>query len=412
MASPSSIREVRAIVSSTFATVHANAATDSWALTNDSVHKLRVIAADVSGLEQPGIEDETLQTRFHAKPKMIEGLAKGSLKLTTYAGGAYANVQVGPEWTLAAAAAGGIQDVTNARNAAAGAAVSTVNIAIGSVNTYVVAGQAVLVGVRGDGRGGGEVKPVNAVSEDHIGLAVATAGAATTDDTVTFSTTVYPDEDATQQYIDALVVGHAAADQVQTIGGAATFTVGGLGIGELPTLEFDVACADWQYAPSGARATISHCTTPKGGSPSFHRGTGVMHVGDYGSSTRTAYKVTDVSFDPGLVYEEVPSPSGGINGVAAFQHMPGSPTLECTILTAEDDGVLDDFPDTEKAVLLQFGSTATKCIALELPRCYLTARPQRVEVNNLTGWKLAFRGTEECVAGNDLRSAAWRIHIF
>jgi hypothetical protein len=124
MASPSSIREVRAIVSSTFATVHANAATDSWALTNDSVHKLRVIAADVSGLEQPGIEDETLQTRFHAKPKMIEGLAKGSLKLTTYAGGAYANVQVGPEWNIAAAAAGGFQPPTTSRSIAAGAAVS------------------------------------------------------------------------------------------------------------------------------------------------------------------------------------------------------------------------------------------------------------------------------------------------
>ena len=411
MASPSSIREVRAIVSSTFATTHANAATDSWALTNSTVKKIRAVEADVSGLTQPGIEDMTLQTRFHQKPPMVAGLAKGNLKIVTYAGGAYSNIYVGPEWNMAAAGAGGMAHVTNARSHTAGAAVTTTNIALDSVNTYVVAGQAALVGVRGDARGGGEVKPINGVSPDHIQLSVATSAAADTSDTVVLSTTIYPDEDAVQQYVDALVIGHASADQLQVIGGAPKFTVAGTAIGELPTLEFDMAVADWQHAPSGARATISHTVSPEGGEPSFYRGTGLIHIGDYNSSTRTAYKVTDITFDPGLTYEEVPSTTG-VNGVGGMQHMPGVPTLECTILTAEDDGLIDDYPDTQKTVVLQFGSTATKTFAIELPRCYLDERPQRVEVNNLTGWKLKFHGTEAYTSGNDLRSAAWRIHIF
>lgn len=411
MASPSSIREVRIIPTTTFHTTHANAATDSWVLTNASVMKLRCIGADVSGLTQPGIDDETLQTRFHAKPPNIAGLAKGTLKLSCYAGGAYSNVNVGPEWELARAAAGGRQDVSNARSSTAGAAVSTVNIAVTSVNTYISAGQAVLVGARGDGRGGGEVKPVNTVSADHIGLAVATAAAADTGDTVVFGTTIYPDEDATQRYIDALVIGHASADQVQVIGGVPTMAFGGLGIGELPTVEYDMAVADWQYAASGSRATISHSDSPRGGAPAFYRGTGLAHIGDYGSSTRTAYKVTDITFSPNVALEEVPSVTG-VNGVGDMQRMPSVPTLECTILTAEDDGVLDDFPDTEKAVVMQFGSTATKCFAVELPRCTLVDKPVRVEVNNLTGWRCVFRGTEAYVASNDLRSASYRIHIF
>jgi hypothetical protein len=412
LASPASIREVRVHVTDTFHTSHANAGADGdWNVSNADIHKLRAISVDVSGLTQPGIEDGELQTRMHAKPAMIAGLAKGSLKFSTYAGGAYANVDVGPEWNVARACAGGVQPPTTSRSIAAGAAVDTVNVNLTGVESVASIGMAALIGVRGDGRGGAEVKTINAVDTDHIGLSIATAAAATTSDNVTFSTVIYPDEDATQHYLDALIVGHASADQIQTIGGGVTFGLSGAGIGELPTLDFDVAVADWQHAPSGSRASLLYGTDPRGGDPAFHRGTGIAHIGDHGSSTRTAYKATDWTFSPGISYAEIPSVSG-INGVGGHQHLPGSPTMECTIITAEDDGLIDDFPDTAKAVLLQLGSAPRKCIAIELPKCYLTERPQRVEVNNLTGWRLKFRGTEDYVSGNDLRSAAWRIHIF
>lgn len=410
MASPSSRREVRVHVSSTFVTNHANAATDSWALTNSAIHKLRVTAADVTGLTQPGISDETLQTRFHTKPPNIAGLSKGSVKLTTYAGGAYANVDVGPEWNVARASLGGYAAVTNARSGTVSAQVSTTNIGMTSVNTYVVAGQAVLIGVKGDGRGNGEVHPINGVSPDHIQLSVATAAAAAVADPLVFCSSLYPDEDATQHYVDVVVAGHASADQFQTCGGVPKMMVEGLGLGEQPRLVFDIMSCDWRYVPTSERVTISHTTSPRGGEPSFDKAIGLAHIGDQGSSTRTAYKVTDVTYDPGIEYAEIPSPSG-VNGVGGYQHMPGVGMLEMTVITAEDDGLIDDYPSTAKHIVVQAGHTATKTIAVEFTKAYLSDRPTRVEVNNLTGWRCKFFCTETYNASSDLVGAGQRIHV-
>jgi len=410
MASPSSIREVRARVGTSFATTHDDASGDSWALSNGVIHKLRAVSVDTAGLEQPGIDDETMQTRMHNKPAMIAGLRKGSIRLSTYAEGAYSNVGETPAQNIAAACAGGIANPVTNRTDAAEAAVSTVNVAATGCSSFVATGQAALLGVRGDGKGGGEIRPINSLSgDDHMGLSVATAGAVDTGDAIVYSTTIYPDEDATQKYVDFLVIGHAAADQVQTIGAVGTFTMGGMGIGELPLFEFDFNTGDWQYAPSGARASLATTTDPYGGEPPFERGIGVVHVGDQGSSTRTSYRCTDVTFDPGLANEEQPGPAG-VNGMDGQQHMPGVPTLELTILTGEDDGVLDDFPSTSKHVLVQLGHQATKAMAIELQNASLQGKPQRVEVNNLTGWRCVFFGKENTSGSTDLDKASWRVH--
>lgn len=412
MPSPSSIREVRAIVSTTFKTTMLNAGEDGpWNVSSPEVHKIRPTAVDTSGLTQSGITDETLQTRMHAMPPMIAGLAKGTTKVTCYAGGAYSNTETPPEWNIASACAGGIA-VPTTRSDAATAAVSSTNVGVLGVGALGVRrGMAVLCGVRGDGKGSGEVKPINAVTTDNLELSISTIGPVDSGDNVVFSTTIYPDEDAVQKYVDLLMLGHAEADQIQAIGAAGPFTFSGMSIGELPKIDFDLAAVDWQYQPPGSRASLQYGEPAQGGNPAFDRGVGLLHIGDRNSTDRTSYKISDFTFDPGLSYEEIPD-INGVNGAGGHQHMPGIPRMEFTILSGEDDGLLDDFPDTEKSAMVQFGHTPTKCIAFEMQKCYVMEKPQRVEINNLTGWRIMLQGNEEYVPGDDLQSAVWRIHIF
>jgi hypothetical protein len=227
------------------------------------------------------------------------------------------------------------------------------------------------------------------------------------------SDTAYLDEDATQQYVDTLGIGHATADQRQTIGGTGTFTVTGMGPGELPKLEIELLVADHKYVAANERTSLTPGTGPQSGGVPYERGIGLVHVGDHGDSTRTARKCGSLVFSSaGLTYEEQPEPSG-VNGLGGFQHMPGVPTVECTLLYDEDFGLIADWnSQTAKTVIFQLGHLVSGCFALELPKAYLDALPVPEALNNLSGLKLMMHGTEDYVASNDLRSSAVRIHWF
>lgn len=413
MASPNSIRELRIKVGTTHRTTFENGAASVWNAVDDTATKLRVIAFDDSGLTQEGISDDTMQTRMHAKDASIAGLRKGDLKFTIYAGAAYSNLAVPPELNIVRASMGGLQSATNARSTTVGAGSTTVNVTVGSASTYVVAGQAALIGVKGDGRGGGEAKPINAVASGSIGLAIACAGAPEEGDAIVFSDTAYLDEDATQQYMDTYAIGHATADHRQTIGGAATYAISGMAPGELPKIEITLMVTDHQYiTAAGDKSTLTHATTPRGSDPPYDKGIGLVHVGDYGDSTRTIRKCGNLTFAPGVAYEEIPAPHG-VNGVGGFQHMPGVPTAECTLLMDEDAGLIADFTSqTAKSLLFQLGHTAAGCCAIEIPKAYIDALPVPDSVGNLKGLKITIHGTEDFVASNDLRSSAVRIHWF
>jgi hypothetical protein len=413
MASPQSLRELRFLVGTTFNTTFTNAASLSWNAVDATAHKVRVTEYDDSGLVQEGIEDETLQTRMHAKPAAVEGLRKGTLKISTYAGAAYSNLAVPPEMNIVRAMMGGLQLTTNARSSTISTGSTTTNINVTSADTYVVAGQMCLVGVKGDGRGGGECLPINSVGTNFVETAVACAVAPNTGDAITFSDTAYLDEDAAQQYIDTLGIGHATADQRQTIGGTGTFTVTGMGPGELPKLEIELLVADHQYVAIGDRSSLTPGTGPQSGGVPYERGIGRVHIGDYNDSTRTARKCGSLVFSSaGVVNEEQPSPSG-VNGLDGWQHMPGVPTVECTLLFDEDFGLIADWEgQTAKTVIFQLGHLAAGCVAIELPYALLDALPVPEALNNLSGLKLMMHGTEDYVASNDLRSSPVRIHWF
>lgn len=413
MASPASIREFRFKVTSTHRTTHQNAAASSgWNIHDADVQKLKIVGYDDSGLVQEGIPSEEIRTRMHDQPAPTPGLRKGNLKVTAYFAGAFSNTDIDPESNILACALGGIAIPTTNRSSVAVSGVSTVNTEITGVGSIVVAGQAALEGVKGDARGGGEVKPINGVSTDHYQKSIASAGSLSAGDAVVYSTTIYPDEDAAQTYMDTYAIGHATADHFQTIGGVPAVAFSGLGVGEIPKMDLDIPVSDHKRVASGDRGSMNHASPTVGGLPAFDKGIGLCHIGDYNSSTRTSYKCGDFAFTPGVSHEEQPQP-GGINGVGGRQHMPGVPTFEITVLMDEDDGLIADFENqTAKTILLQFGHTATRCVAFEIPKAYLDARPAPATLGNLRGYRLKFHGTEDFTASNDLRSAAFRIHKF
>jgi|2_EtaG_2_1085320.scaffolds.fasta_scaffold00983_10 hypothetical protein len=406
--SPSALRELRYRSSSALKTSFQNAAAAYW--NTDNAEKLEITAYDASGLVQEGLEDITLQTRKHSKGSPTVGLAKGSLKFSTYLQGADSGIDIGPGSQLLNVLMGNLQATATARTATVGANSTTTNINITGVNGYVVAGQAALCGVRNDGKGMGEVKPINAVGTDWIGLSIATNAALASGDTVAFSDTAYFDEDQAQEYLEVTSIGHATADQRQAHG-AGIFALT-MGQGERPSIDVDVAVADHRHVPTLERSSFTSGTNPSGNDPAFSGAIGLIHIGDHGDSTRTQRMGGDITFDPGLVLQEKMDPAGP-SGVGEYVKMPSVPSLELSLYYDEDmDGLASDYNSaTAKTALIQMGHVQGKCVAIELPKCYLDNLPDDGDLNGLMAVKVTLHGDEDFIDGSDIRSAAGRIHM-
>lgn len=410
MASPKALREFRALTT-TFQEAHTNAATDTWT----AATKYRVVDYDDSGCVREGIEDASLETRMYTKRANIPGLATGTLKFSVYTGGATTDTTACAGAVLANVILSGIQAPTNARTGAVGAGTSTVvNVLMTSANTYAVPGMAVLVGTKGDGKGNGEVKPIIATDDTWLLLGVACNAAPEAADPLVFSTTVYPDEDATQMYLSTLALGHATADQKQTISCFGKMGISGLGSTEPPRLDFELTATDHQTCAANARATISHSNVASGTDPAFNKGIGSCQLGDYASNARSIVKSGEFSVDPGMAYEAIPS-LGGMNGIGGAQKIPSVPMAEFTLLWDEDmPGLRDDFEaSTAKRCIMQFGHTAAKTFAVELTKAYLDVEPTSQAIGALAGVRIKMHGSEDYNQGaTDLNRAGLKLHWF
>jgi hypothetical protein len=332
-----------------------------------------------------------------------------------YADGAPATIDAGDVGEHLEAAVGGIQNPTNARSSVAIAGSSTTNFNLTAANTYCVPGMAALIGVKGDKRGGGEVKLIDSVATDGITFYPAAQAAVEAGDPIVFSTTTYLDEDATQKYLDTLVIGDDSQDQKQTVGGALIFEVEGTAAGELPMIAFTSSVADHQFVEdSDDRAVFDHAAAAGGNDPAHDRAIGLIHIGDAQATARTSRKVADVSITPNLELISQPCP-GGVNGVGGWVKGGGVPEAEMSILYDQDmPGLAQDFNSgTAKTVIAQFGHDATRCIAFAMPYCYLSDLPVREDADGLTAVKVKFRADEDYDSGNtDLNRAALAIHQF
>ncbi len=420
MASPVSVRELRYRAGTTLNLTHTAPDTAAtWDTTNST--KLRIISCDLSGLTYDAEDDPTLESQFlRGRPK-VPTLRKGAIKFGMWAEGAESTITANPVATLLSKIAGGIASPVGSRTMTALTAGSDADtIASTNIGAKVQVGQAVLLGVKGDGDGGGEVRIIEAEATDSINVAMALSGSMVTNGVIVISTTVFPDPTATQNYLDFVALGHSAEDQMQTIGGMGTFSVEGLNPGELPKIGFEINVADWQEVASGDRATLSPSVTPSGDLPASTRGLGAFLLGDASTNTRTTFKVADVTFTPGVTYEALPG-FNGINGIEGWQMVPSTPTLEATVLlegsTDPLPGFYDDFvAGTAKQLIVQCGSTAQKTFAIDMPYCVFDTVPIRTTIGNMQGVKVTLRGlTQDLTASNTaqyLAKAPWRIHFF
>jgi hypothetical protein len=420
MASPASIRELRYRSGTTFNTTFIAADTAAtWSVTNST--KLRVTSCDLSGLTYEADDDPTLESQLLRGRAKIPTLRKGVIKFGAWAEGGESTTAANPMATLLSKICGGIVNPATARTATALTAGSDADtIASTGIGAKVQVGQALLCGVRGDGDGEAEVRVISAEATDAVNVSMNLQAAMVTNAVAVISTTVFPDPTATQSYLDFLAIGHSAEDQMQAVGGMGSFTVEGLNPGELPKFGFEINVADWQEVASGDRASLAPATAPSGDPPAANRGLGGFFLGDASSNTRTVFKVADVTFNPGVTYEAVPG-MNGVNGIEGWQMVPSVPTLECTVLlegsTDPLPGFYDDFvAGTAKQCIVQCGSTATKCFAIDMPYCTFDGAPVRTTVGNLQAVKVNLRGlTQDLTAINTaqyLAKAGWRIHFF
>jgi hypothetical protein len=398
---PSRIRELRVITGTTFNKTHSAANSATW----DAATKLAPSSVDLSKLEDKGIAKKTLQTRLHSGAGVSPALRTGSIGFTIPAGVGSANNTAPVEATLASKILGGLYTPA-AKSSNCDAECTTTDIF--ATGHSAANGGAVLIG--------GEVRRVsNVTNADHFTLEMALNSAPVANTVITYAHTAYLVQNAAQEYFDCLAIGWNDADQVQTIGGAATLKVVSKGTDEPPELEFDINVADHQEVPSNERASLTPATAPSGGDAPASKALGGYFLGDWANTTRSAVESDDWAIDLGVAHEKKPGPNG-INGIGGWKKTGGIPKTEVSVLIDSDrDGLVADFyAKTEKQQLFQWGQTAGACFAVTQPRGVITERPGRVGIGNLQGQRLKVESKEPTLASpaNNLYSSAAALHWF
>ena len=230
-------------------------------------------------------------------------------------------------------------------------------------------------------------------------------------DTVVIGHTVFFDASSAQEYLDWTLIGNDAGDDLQGIGCVGPVNVTGLGIGEVPTFEFDLTCGDWRWVASNTDP-LSTTNLPAGDSaPSAHEG--MFLLTDYATTaaiaayTGGAYDAgqlmscANVSVNLGIEYAQVPG-FNGTNGIDKFKKLKCKPVISCDVLIDDAMGVASTYNDlytdytsgTAKTVILQIGHTANNCIAFIMDKCYISACPKHTSINGLQGVSIQLTGTE------------------
>lgn len=420
MANPNKIKEFRYLSGTTFNTDYTAADDAAWAA--GTAEKLMITNLDLSGLVHEGLENPEIESSMMAKGAFIPGLRVGSIKVSTYLGAANSDISANPVATLLSKIMGGIANPSSARTdlADVSGTHTTTRVYASGVESNVVAGQAVKIGTRGDGRGDGRVYPITATGTDYIDLGMACPSAPNDGDALTFSTTVYFDDTTTQQYIDTLSIGHASNDQIQTLGGMGGFSISGLKAGEIPQIEFDLMVADWREVSVGGNADqLEPTSATQGNRPPVERGLGAFLIADNGSTTVEAVAIDDLTITPNITYEAIPDPNG-VNGIGGFAKVPGMVQASFTTVVGEQStetiaGLYNDFDSsspTAKQIMAQFGVSDQRCAAIEIPKYYLDKAPTRADLGQLQGVAIEGHGDVDTTITTALGKSPIRIHYF
>jgi hypothetical protein len=218
--------------------------------------------------------------------------------------------------------------------------------------------------------------------------------------------TVYLDP-TVDWYSDFLFIGsHAGSgatddsDQIQAIGCAGKFSIGGLAAGETPFVEFEFFVGDWQWVNYADQASFSHTTAWVGANPIYSAAEGQLMIQDLATTTRNAIKGGDIEIDFGF-YDLVPvtdynSPNniGGWKRVRTDQGPRITIKAYWTALADMPGLYADVLAGTGKQVLFQVGNTTQATMAIYMQRSFIQGLDpsNRVEYEKNTALQLTFEG--------------------
>ena len=420
MPGPANIRELRYRNGTSLNQAFTAANNGAW--DPGTAYKLAVTAFDASGLEYQSQPSPILQQHILAAPANVPTIKAGSVKFSTYLGGGSANTTANAEATLMSLILGGLASPVGSKTATLDNAGTHTAIKLYSTGfgAKVVAGQAVLVGTRGDGRGNGEVRRITGEGTDYIDISPALPAAPADNDVCVISHTAYVDVTTTQQYIDLLAIGFESTDVLNMLGCMGSFGFSGLNVGggEIPLIDYDLRVAHWREESSGGTVdALTPGTAMVGSSPPVTLGQGAFILSDAGSTTLKKYKIADLGIAPGITYEAVPD-LNGINGIGAYGKVQGRATANFSVLIDGSDadilpGLYDDFSaSTGKQLIAQFGHVAGKCCAIDMEAFYFDGSPKRAAVGALAALAVTGHADIGASSSTTLTLSPFRAHWF
>jgi len=385
-------------------TTHVAANDSSWDA--GTATKLRHTAADVSSLVTEMVPDEAIQSDRYKDNPPLKVRDKGTFPFSVPFGGADSSIDVPASALVLSKLLGGIASPT-ARSAtldSSGVHTTTKFYASG-IEAMVVVGQAVLIN--------GEARRVTALGTDSVETDMALSAAPSDGDTATLSTTVYLDETETD-YLSLLHIGDAAENQHNMIScWASELALSGSAVSEMLSIDATMNVDKFRIEPSGTRATLS-TTAAEGNSPA-PGGIGGLFLADQASTVRTAFEAGTLALPNMGVSNEAFLSHNGLNGVGAYVKTRPADGLKLTLtIAAQQDmpGLRDDLlAGTAKQLMVMFGDSATRCVAVDMQNGYVNLDPKQADVNGLSGWEV------ELIASigpttNALTKSPLRYHLF
>lgn len=285
----------------------------------------------------------------------------------------------------------------------------------------VAPGQAVLVGVRGDARGGGQVRPIRAEGTDFVDLTMSLPAAPADADAIWLSHTVFPDPTVATEFIEFLLIGRDGR-QINAVGCQCTgMSLSGLGTagGEEPTLSLTFMPIAWRWEPTASLETISD-SAPSGAPSPQNIGLGGIFHGDHGYTSTAAYQFIsggDVQITPNFAYRPRRSPEGSLGPIVNWTQERG--ICEYAVKAYSGVGTPVPFPqyvetdfdgDTKMQLIVQLGAAADYCAAIELPASYIDQRPRPAEFDGFGGMQIEGHADEH--SGTGLLLSDFRFHFF
>jgi len=411
MASPSSIRELRHLSKSSLSTTFTAANNSAWAA--DTADKLRISGYE-SDLKHILVADPTQRQRITQKGKPFSTKKEGTFGYSFFLAGRTDATTIDENASIVGEILGGVENaVTDDAVDTSGTSTTTKLYATG-IGAAATVGRAVLIGVKGDGRGDGEVRRVSAAGTDYIDLDMALKDVPIENDVIRFATTLYVDPTLSTDYThDFLAIGHAANDQQQMIGcQASQLALTGGVVGELPSIKASFIASDWQNVPVSELDQLEADQAMLGNDPVSSNFRRVM-FGDKSSTTRNMFCTGDVTIENlGAFFSQYPCQNGN-NGIGGWTRIEQDIVASFAMLYDEDAGIADDLDNnTEKQLMIQYGHAAQACVAIDIQRCALNADPSFVDLEGSSARQISLLALEGDLASTDLGRSPIKIHIF